>query len=137
MAINEDFLGTGWAFPPTFTKPECSVKMVSDEEDIHESLTILLSTALGERVMEPTYGCNMQKLLFEPMSTTFFTYVEDLIKNAILFNEPRIDLNDIEIISSGQLEGVLEVHLTYTIRATNSRYNYVYPFYLTEAESTI
>ncbi len=57
----KSFLGTGWAFPVTFDKkPECAVRMVSEVEDIEQSLTLLLSTRPGERVMRPDYGCNLE-----------------------------------------------------------------------------
>ena len=58
------FLGTGWAFPPTFDPVSGTVELVSGEKDINESLNILLSTSIGERVMQPKYGCNMQDYLF-------------------------------------------------------------------------
>jgi uncharacterized protein len=134
MAITQSFLGTGWAFPPTFTKQPCRVQMVSDEEDIEQSLKILLSTRHGERVMQPEYGCNLDVLLFEPINTSLITFVKDLIEKAILYHEPRITLQKIDIRTEQVLEGLLLIELEYVIRTTNSRYNMVYPFYLNEAE---
>ncbi len=67
------FLGTGWAFPPAFSAIRKGIETVSDEESIRTSLTILLSTAVGERLMEPKYGCNLQEMLFEPLTTTMKT----------------------------------------------------------------
>jgi phage baseplate assembly protein W len=65
--------------------------MLSDEEDIQSSLHILLTTRLGERVMQPTYGCNLDELVFETMTTTFKSHIRDLVKTAILYHEPRIN----------------------------------------------
>ena len=129
---NKSFLGTGWGFPPNFVKGLNSVEMISDEEDIRSSLEILLSTRITERIMQPTYGCDLSKLLFEPIDTTLKAYIKDLIKDAILYHEPRIILNDVSIDSSDSEEGIVEITLDYTIASTNSRYNYVYPFYLSE-----
>src|SRR5215213_4828140 len=84
------FLGTGWAFPPAFNHNTGTTEMVSAEEDINQSLNILLSTSLGERVMQPQYGCNLQDYLFEPLNATVIGFIKDLVTNAILFYEPRI-----------------------------------------------
>ncbi len=134
MNNNKSFLGTGWGFPPTFTKADRGARMVSAEEDICESLNVLLSTRPGERVMQPNYGCNLDVLQFEPMNSATIAYAKDLITKSILYHEPRIDLNELDIVLDQQLQGLLLIKLSYTIRSTNSRYNYVYPFYINEAE---
>ena len=134
MEAKKSFLGVGWSFPQTFYKNPCRVEMVSDEEDIEQSLKILLSTRHGERIMQPEYGCNLDVLLFEPINTSLITFVKDLIEKAILYHEPRIDLKKIDIITDQVLEGLLLIELEYVIRTTNSRYNMVYPFLLKEAE---
>ena len=132
MDTSKSFLGRGWGFPPEFNRATKAVNMLEDEADIKSSLEILLSTRLGERVMVPDYGCNLDELLFKPLTLTLKTFVIDLIKTAILYYEPRIDLNKIEIDPTDELEGVLLINLDYTVRATNSRKNMVYPFYKAE-----
>jgi hypothetical protein len=129
MTINKEFLGIGWDFPPEFNKEIKSVKMIEGEVDVKSSLDILLSTRLGERIMVPSYGCNLDELLFKPLNLTLKTYIVDLIKTAILYHEPRIDVNKIEIDPTNELDGVLLINIDYTIRSTNSRKNMVYPFY--------
>ena len=128
----DSFLGTGWSFPPTFNVAAGSVEMTSDEADIQLSLHILLSTRKGERVMEPDYGCNLDDMVFEPMTTTFKTFMRETIKTAILYYEARIDLNSIKIDDSREVEGVILIILDYTVRTTNSRFNFVYPYYKKE-----
>lgn len=123
------FLGTGWSFPPRFEKRTNAIGLVSDENDIRESLIILLSTRPGERVMNPLYGCNLDDLLFAPLNLTLKTYVIDLIETAILYFEPRIDVDKVEISENNDLEGELLIELNYTVRSTNTRRNLVYPFY--------
>lgn len=132
MALSKSFLGTGWGFPPTFSNKSVTVGMLSDEADIESSLQILLSTRKGERVLRPDYGCNLDELVFEPLTTTFETYIKDLITTAILFYEPRIDVNKINLDDSGVYEGRIVISIDYTVRSTNSRFNFVYPFYKTE-----
>jgi phage baseplate assembly protein W len=136
MSISTSFLGTGWGFPPQFSSTPGQVVMLSDEDDIRSSLEILLSTRPGERVMRPDYGCNLDELVFEPLTTTFKTYIKDLITTAILFYEPRIDVNKIELDDTGEVEGRILISIDYTVRSTNSRYNFVYPFYKNENTET-
>lgn len=131
MAEDRSFLGTGWGFPTSFSRGSKSVVMTSDEEDIRASLAILLSTRVGERVMQPTYGCNLDRMLFEPLDTGLKVYMRDLIRTAILYFEPRIILDDISL-ELQQNEGRVDIDLDYRIAATNTRHNFVYPFYLEE-----
>ncbi len=131
MANDRSFLGTGWSFPPTFRRSTRSVEMLSDEYDIQSSLEILLSTRVGERVMQPKYGCNMEKLLFEPLDTTLQAYMKDLIRTAILYFEPRIILESITLEPVVN-EGRININIEFTIATTNTRNNFVYPFYLNE-----
>ena len=97
MAIKDDFLGKGWGFPPQFDKEIGGVQMVSDEEDIRQSLRILFNTSLGERVMLPLYGCNIREFLFQDIDNSFQTYMGHIISNAILKYESRITLNNLNI----------------------------------------
>lgn len=126
------FLGTGWAFPPTFDTVANTAAMTSDEVDIRQSLKILLSTRLGERVMVPDYGCNLDEMVFEPMTTTFKTHLAEMVRFAILHYEARINLNNITIDDTQETNGVILLVLDYTIATTNSRFNYVFPYYLKE-----
>lgn len=126
------FLGRGWPFPPTFDPHTGEVMMVEAEQDIIESLRILMQTRPGERVMQPNYGCRLQALVFEPMSGETEAAIEVAISQAILFFEPRIKLQNIEISSDDWLEGKLDIQLVYTIRSTNTRHNIVFPFYSKE-----
>lgn len=132
MEAYKSFLGRGWGFPPEFDKGMKAVKMLENEPDIRSSLEILLSTRLGERIMLPEYGCNLDDLLFESINLTLKTYVIERIKTAILYHEPRIDVNKIEIDPTNELEGELLILIDYTIRSTNSRRNMVFPFYKAE-----
>ena len=131
--MEEQFLGKGWAFPLVFENQGRSVRMAEAENDIRQSLNILLSTELGERVMRPAFGWKRDALLFEPLSTTFASYLKREIETAILFFESRIELNKVTFELPPNREGLIEIRLDYTIRVTNTRSNLVYPFYLDEA----
>ena len=131
-AKKDDFLGRGWSFPPNFNVQTQTVDMTEKNDDIQRSLHILLTTSVGERVMEPKYGCNMEDLLFESLDTSTKTLIKDKILTAILYFEPRITVNSIEINTQDELEGKLLIEIDYTVKATNSRLNFVFPFYKNE-----
>jgi phage baseplate assembly protein W len=132
MNIDRAFLGKRWGFPPEFDRRSRKVAMVSKDEDIQKSLWILLSTSPGERTMNPTYGCGLKSIIFENVSESIITEIKDLIERAILFFEPRITLDSIEVNTEDIYNGLLKIQLNYKIRATNSRSNMVYPFYFQE-----
>jgi phage baseplate assembly protein W len=129
---NNGFLGRGWSFPPRFDLTTGEASMVAAEQDIRESLHILLTTLPGERLMVPRYGCALHGLIFETLSQTLVTRIEGIIEDAILFFEPRIKLESCQVSQSPEQDGLLLIALEYTIIQTNSRSNMVYPFYLTE-----
>jgi phage baseplate assembly protein W len=139
MEKMNSFLGTGWSFPPSFDIEIGTVEMVSEEEDIRQSLNILLSTSLGERVMQPKYGCNLTDYLFEPLNSSVIGYIKDLVEHAILFYEPRILAEKIEVTAQDSfdiIEGRFTISVEYVIPETNSRFNYVYDYYKNEALTT-
>jgi len=133
VADDQRFLGRGWGFPVTFGNQGRAVTVAEAAEDVHQSLEILLSTHVGERVLNPTFGWKRDSLLFEPLSTSFAAYLMREIETAILFFEPRIKLNSVNFESDPDQEGLVLIRIDYTIKTTNTRTNLVYPFYLTEA----
>ena len=134
------FLGTGWAFPPEFDKDAGTVEMVSDYKDIEQSLNILLSTSLGERVMQPDYGCNLNDYMFESLSSTLIGIIKHHVENAILYYEPRIVAENVDVTAADSfdlIEGKFSISVEYSIPQTNSRFNYVYDYYLNEASRPV
>lgn len=132
MDTDKSFLGRGWGFPPEFNRNSGEVRTVSGEDDIEESLRILMSTLPRERVMQPAYGCGLKTLVFESINESTLTMIRDTIRRAVLFFEPRIELDDIEFNEEQAYEGILYIKLHYTVRTTNTRTNLVYPFYFRE-----
>ncbi|MEO0408857.1 MAG: GPW/gp25 family protein [Cyanobacteria bacterium P01_A01_bin.135] len=136
MDERKTYLGTGWSFPPTFD-PVGGVRLVSAEDDICQSLQILLSTSLGERVLQPTYGCDMRDLIFEALTPTVASGIKERVRTAILYHEPRIRLNGVDLSLEEQRQGVVSITVSYTVISTNSRFNLVYPFYLEEGSGLL
>lgn len=128
-APGQSFIGRGWSFPPTFDPLLPSVQMLEHEDDIVSSLHILLSTTRGERVMFPDYGCNLEELVFENLDTRMKTLMADTIRTAIIYFEPRITVDRVEFDDSQINDGLILIGIIYRVRETNSRFNFVYPFY--------
>ena len=133
MPADPSFLGTGWSFPPSFTRGGGEVEMVSGAEDVHQSLQILFATQLGERVMQDAFGCDLNGFLFEELDQALVNRIKAQISDAILYHEPRIKLDRLDVAESPREAGLILIGLDYTILSTNTRYNMVYPFYLSEA----
>ncbi|OWQ84399.1 hypothetical protein CDN99_24190 [Roseateles aquatilis] len=126
------FLGRGWSFPPRFDADK-RVAMVTDREDIEESLRILFHTRRGERVMQHGYGTQLHRMVFEEVTDQTLTELRDMLEKAVMYFEPRIELEQLDIRRSEDDLGTLLLQLDYRIRTTNTRHNMVYPLYLDQA----
>jgi len=129
---NDSFLGRGWAFPPAFNFELGTVETVAAEEDIRQSLRIIIETIPGERIMFSTFGCGIRKFVFESNDPTHMSMLKDSIYDALLYYEPRIKLDKIDITDDTQVFGLIHIHIFYTIIITNTRSNMVFPFYIKE-----
>ena len=135
MSSDLSFLGTGWEFPPAFVKQgQNTVRLSTGEDDVNQSLEILLGTVLGERIMQPGYGADMSRLLFEPLNASLSTYIKDLILTAVRKYEGRISVENV-FLETVHEEGLLNISLDYRLKAIDSRFNFIYPFYLDRAKS--
>lgn len=130
---NKSFLGTGWHFPPAFSKGGQDVRMVSDEEDVQQSIGIILSTGINERVMRNNFGSELNEFLFEEIDESLVNDIQNVVKTALIENEGRVEVEDVNISEGPPNEGLLKINITYSMVSTNTRYNMVYPFYLNEA----
>ena len=137
MTTENKFLGSGWQYPPEFSKSDTSamVAMVSGPENISQSLKALLTTNLGERLMRLEYGCGIAQLLFEPIDQRTVTKIRNSIADAVLLYEPRINLLNVNVFQDQNNTGLLNISIEYIIKTTNSRFNLVYPFHINEANA--
>jgi uncharacterized protein len=125
------FLGVGWAFPLRLAA-DGSAATLAYEEDVREAILIILGTRRGERVMRPDFGAGLEEFVFEPVSTTTRETLKRRIEEALIDWEPRIDVVAVDVGFDPPHRDRLLVSLTYKVRATNTHYNLVYPFYLDE-----
>jgi phage baseplate assembly protein W len=124
------FLGVGWAFPP---KPVGGrLRFAAYEEDVEQAIQIILLSERGERPMLPTFGGGLRSYVFEPNSPATRHAIERVVRGALIDWEPRIDVDRVEVTASEDQPNLVLIHVDYVVRATNSFYNRVYPFYLLE-----
>ena len=124
------FLGVGWAFPVQ-NGPDGDVTMAAFENDIRQAIHIILGTRPGERVMRPEFGAGLHQLVFEPINMTTLTLARHRVEEALVRWEPRIDHIAVAVDAEPSL-GRLLISVDYRVRATNTFYNLVYPFYVME-----
>lgn len=128
-----EFLGRGWAFPPR-ADASGKIALVEYEEDVRQAILIILETAPGERVMRMDFGVDLRGLVFAPLSSSTIGLTRLRVQQALVKWEPRIDVVDVTVTADPPL-GRLMIDIRYSIRATNTFYNLVYPLYLLEGNS--
>jgi len=125
------FLGIGWAFPSSAASGE--VALAVHEDDVRQAVQIILGTSPGERVMRPDFGAGLRDLVFSPINTTTMALAQFRVQQALVQWEPRIDNVTVGVTADPQF-GKLNININYRLRATNTFYNLVYPFYLYEGK---
>lgn len=127
--MGQDLLGRGWGFPPTVDK-DGRIAMAEYEERVRQSIWMILSTARGERVMRPDFGCGIHDLVFAPSNAGTIGRVTADVREALVEWEPRIDLLDVDAVADEGEPNRLLIIISYRVRTTNNQFNLVYPFYL-------
>jgi len=128
MSGTDDLIGSGWAFPAELT-PGGSVRLVTGAEEIDGSLRMILTTAPGERVMRPDFGCAMWEQVFAPVNSNTLGLIEQNVREALTRWEPRITLDSVEAIPEDG-GSVVRIEIGYRVLATNDYRNLVFPFYV-------
>jgi phage baseplate assembly protein W len=129
------FLGCGWKFPVGVNPTTGRIAMSELEQDIRESIRIILGTAPGERVMRPEFGCGIHELVFSALNRATLGLFESRVRESINQFEARVEILNLDISTREADRGKLAIELSCRIRDTNSEFNLVFPFYLTEGAS--
>jgi phage baseplate assembly protein W len=129
LETGKDILGTGWAFPLRIDG-RGGMALSQHENDIEESIRIILGTAKGERRMRPEFGCEIHDLVFAPNNVTTWGLAAHYIEDALGWWEPRIEVTDIDTKPDQEDSGRLLITIYYRIKSTNDKRNLVYPFYI-------
>jgi Bacteriophage baseplate protein W len=127
------YLGVGWSFPPRIV--DGGLHYAKYEDDIEQAIQIIVLTSRGERVMVPEFGAGLRDFVFEPNSDATRTRLEEAVRKALVDWEPRINLQNVDVTPGDDGPNVVLIHVDYVVRATNSFYNRVYPFYLLEGRA--
>src|SRR4030043_2344701 len=122
----KEFLGRGWRFPIKVDN-RGGIALCQYEEKIRESIMIILSTAKGERVMRPDFGCDIHDFTFSIINTSTLTMIKSAVRETLLLWEPRIEVLDVETTTERINDGILLISVDYKIRTTNTEFNLVYP----------
>lgn len=130
LDASNDFLGTGWAFPVRVGAGR--IEAASGEEDVRQSIHLILATAKGERVMRPDFGCGIHDLVFAAVGAQLIARLRREVEDALRTYEARIEVLRVVAGTTGLAAGRLDVKIDYRVRATNQTGNYVYPFYFRE-----
>ncbi|MGB3463734.1 MAG: GPW/gp25 family protein [Cyclobacteriaceae bacterium] len=129
MAEN-DILGTGWAFPPSFDKHSGETEMLSGADDVENSISLILHTKIGERIMRRTFGSNIHELIFEPLNQNMKSYMSATLAEALSLNEPRIEVTDLTLKQDDPYAGRVDIHISYLNIKTQIESNLVVPYLL-------
>jgi len=129
--MTRDFLGAGWSYPVE-TDHQGNVRLATGEENIRQSVRLILGTAKGERVMRPEFGCDIHDQVFSSLSPATLNRIEEGVRTALVRWEPRIDVESVEATPDSSTPNKVRIEIEYWVESTNSRDNMVYPFYVQE-----
>jgi hypothetical protein len=134
MPLSPDVIGRGWAFPLD-VNARGGIDMAEGDEEIRQSIIIIVRTRQGGRVMRPEFGCRIWELIFAPNNAATWTLAEHHVREALGMWEPRIEVDAIRALPDPDDAGTLQVEVEYTIKATHDARSLVFPFYLIPSES--
>lgn len=133
--MSGSFLGQGIAFP-LGTDGGGGLALSAHEKNIEECVRIVLGTAPGERLYRPLFGCRIHDYVFAPNNAHTRNLIGFYAREALVKWEPRIDAVEAECRQQPGNESTVLIDIRYTVRATNSHFNLVYPFFLRREEDS-
>jgi phage baseplate assembly protein W len=128
-----DFIGRGWAFPIR-TDTNGGIALVSREREIAEAVRLIVSTSPGERPMRPEFGCRINDFVFAPADAMTADAISEEVTRAVTMWEHRVDVERVDVLQAPEDQTVFYIDIHYRLKATNSRYNLVFPFYVIPGE---
>ena len=128
----DNFYGSGWSFPVSFSAATYQLNLTASEENINQSIDLILTTKNGERCFEPEFGSNLQEYFFRQMDETLKGEMIEAVKTSLLDNEPRITVMEVDVEFANLQAGLVNIIIQYVINQANTRHNYVFPFHIKE-----
>jgi len=134
MSDAADFVGRGMAWPLAVDHTG-SIATSAGEDGIASAMRMILSTAPGERMMRPQFGCKIWNLLFEPINANTMGLMAEAVREAMSRWEPRVIIDDVRVEPDTGAIGKVVIHIEYTNKTTNDARNLVFPFYVIPREA--
>jgi phage baseplate assembly protein W len=125
------FTGTGWSFPPVFDNANYQLQLTGGQNNINQSIDLLLQTPLGSRSLLPNFGCSLSRYIFRRVDATVRAEIIQSVQQTLLDAEPRISVENVEVVDAADGSS-LDINISYKIKQTNTRHNHVFPFSLIE-----
>ncbi len=132
--MGKEFIGKGWKFP-ILPGPTGTLAWSEADDNVEQSLRLLLLTRVGERVMRGTFGSRLGEMVFRPGSDQNLRAIEREVTGVILASEPRVDVLSVLAEADAIDPTLVTVSLSYRVRRTNSRESLVFPFYLVRGDT--
>lgn len=127
-------IGQGWSFPPQIDE-HGTLELVSDDEEIEQSIRVILMTAPGQRVMRPEFGCRIHELIFHPNNASTAGLASRYVREALGRWEPRIDVQAVDVDPDETDPSRMLIRIQYRVSGTYNSRTLVYPFYVIPAET--
>jgi Bacteriophage baseplate protein W len=126
--IAKDFLGTGWAFP-VGVDARGRIALARQEQDIEQSIRMIVLTPKGQRVMRPEFGCHIHELIFAPNNAGTAGLAAKYVEDAVGMWEPRVSVSEVKAVRDASNPACLLIEVVYDVKSTNDRRSLVFPFY--------
>ncbi|WP_166240047.1 GPW/gp25 family protein [Paenibacillus turpanensis] len=126
----DELLGRGWKFPVQVDPATGKIRMSEYENDIAESIRIILGTNKGERVMRPSFGSGLREFVFGKVDAGSTRLLETSVQGVIRKWEQRVEAVEVKVVPRSMESGLVDIHIRYSIRSTNGIHNLVYPYFL-------
>ena len=128
-----EIIGCGWNFPPKIDA-QGGISLTNNQNEIEQSILIILGTTPGQRVMRPNFGCRLNELIFSPNNSHTAAQARRYVEEALGMWEPRINVKEIFIYSEQEDSNILKIKIEYQLKATHDERSLVYPFYIIPEE---
>ncbi len=131
--MKQDIIGKGWAFPPQIDR-QGGLALAQGDTELNQAMQIILTTAPGQRVMRPVFGCRLHELLFAPNDSHTAGLARRYVEEALGMWEPRINVLDVDAYPDPDRGHCLVIKIDYEVKATHDKRSLVHPFYLIPEE---
>src|SRR5215207_2630724 len=114
-----NIFGQGLGFPPR-VGADGRLAWSEGEENVRESIRVILLTEPGERLMREEFGCGLRRFLFEPNTVTTRALIRESVINAIKAREPRVAVEAVTVEADSEDARLVAVEIHFRLVATQA-----------------